>query len=108
LFKGQFDLWTKEDTYWQACLTALELIDWNQTRQTKFREEHNLPEDNPYLGKWPSKYKVDEYFTFCVIGETAIAYILPKYYRRLWQTSIIILEMHCINKNLEVGIKMKF
>lgn len=103
LWKGQFDPWTKEDTYWQIALTLSEIIDWNQSINSL-----GHPESNPFLHKYPSEEEFNRWFTFAIISDMTIAYILPSKYRRIWQISNVGIELYCVNNNYQLGIKTSF
>lgn len=102
-----FDQWTKTDTTFQIAYTTLHVMDWGQTLDISKNTE-KWHETNPILGRHPSCEKVNYYFATTLIGHTAIAYILPKDYRRIWQMVWIGIEAGYVIHNASIGIKMRF
>ena len=118
-----FDKWTTEDTILQAGFIGLMIIDWGQTNWISdhpviieyYGEMNSLKrkiyheESNLILGKHPSKKKIATYFSSCIIGHTAISYILPKLYRNLWQCVGIGIEIHATADNyFNCNVKFNF
>lgn len=114
------DDWTREDTYRQAALTTLLVVDWAQTRWAiRHNEElrycgYNAEpcrfyhESNPLLGEHPSIGKVNNLIGASIIGHAAIAYMLPRGWREGWQYVWIGVEASAIYSNRSLGIKMAF
>lgn len=99
-----FDKWTKTDTGLQVTYGVLHIIDWGQTLDIA-RNPDKFYEMNPLLGKHPSIGKVNTYFIGTLIGHTAIAYILPSKYRRIWQIVWIGIEGKTVVNNFSIGVK---
>lgn len=110
------DDWTREDTYRQAALTALLVVDWGQTRwiakHNGMTEPDQYPqnagETNCVLGRYPSIGKVNNYFAASIVGHAAIAYMLPRGWREGWQYVWIGAEANQVNRNRAIGIKIDF
>ena len=100
------DPWTKKDTAYQGAFLAVTAIDWLQTKEVV--RNPNYYEINPVLGCNPKQNNVDLYFAGCAIANTAIAYYLPKEYRRIWQCLWIGFEAGYVNYNYSGGIRIKF
>ena len=121
-----FDDWSKTDVGLQIAYTALHIIDWGQTRwmnenpskqvvfYTYNKNTNSVDcgnarvyyfEQNPLLGKYPSKTKIDLFFAATLIAHTAISYVLPSNYRKLWIGATIGLEAYTVNGNFNAGVK---
>jgi len=100
------DEWTQEDTAWQATTLLIMGADWLQTKEIARNPEYI--ETNSLLGKYPSQNEVDAYFLGCAVIHSAIAYYLPKKYRRYWQYVFIVVEVGCVGHNVNAGIQLKF
>lgn len=99
--------WTRADTAWQAASSALIVADWMQTRQIAAHPER-WTETNPILGEHPSRGEVDAYFAACLIGNAAVAYMLPSPYRRWWQGATIAVQGYFVARNHSLGIRINF
>ena len=100
------DEWTQKDTQYQVVFIALTTIDWLQTKEIASNPEFS--ETNLILGGDPSQNKVDAYFSSCILAHSAIAYYLPKKYRRIWQCCWIGIEGGVTLQNFRVGVKIDF
>ena len=100
------DPWTRTDTAFQLACAAADLIDWHQTRQLVSRP--GMWENNPYLGHHPSTAAVDRYFAASLVTSAAVSYLLPARWRRAHQVFILSLEGYCIQRNLQIGISVRF
>ncbi len=97
------DPWTKTDTAFQLTWTAMKILDWSQTRRIA-KEPGRFYEGNPILGDRPSVRKVDAYHAATLAGNWAIAYALPKPYRRYWQVLSIGITGYCVTINFRIGL----
>jgi hypothetical protein len=122
------DRWTREDSYRQAAVTALLVIDLGQTlwlvknpknsqvcqpspgfRQIPCSTTHQpRPEGNKLLGETPSIGRVNNYFAISILGHAAISYFLPRGWREGWQYVWIGIEANQVNYNRTIGIKIDF
>jgi len=115
--------WTKLDTSLQVVYTVAHCLDWAQTRQISRHygqmtgyQQHNdgrttfavNQESNGILGPHPSRDTVDLYFASTLVAHTAIAYILPKPYRNIWQAVWIGVEVETVRHNYSVGVQARF
>jgi hypothetical protein len=110
------DPWTREDTYRQAAVTALLVVDWGQTRHiAKCTQITASPIDRCYsetgnakfyIGDNPSVGQVNNFFIASIIVNAAIAYALPARWRSWWQYGSIVYEMNYIHRNYSIGIKV--
>ena len=98
--------WTRKDTAWQTAYAVLHIADWSQTRYIAENPEYN--ERNSILGNHPSTRKVDAYFAATLVAHTAISYILPTEYRRIWQVVTIAVEGNVVAHNVRIGVKFGF
>ncbi len=109
-WKPSFNLkqtdWGKEDTSLQTAVVVFILADWAQTRYIASNPE--FIETNPILGPNPSIEEVDQYFAICALGNTAIAYFLPKKFRKWWQVLSLSTQINFVNHNYNLGVKMQF
>ena len=103
----QPDPWTKEDTERHVAMTVLQAIDWRQTKHIA-KNGHEFYECNPGLGEHPKQNDVDLYFAASWLGKTAVAYVLPKEWRRNWQYVMIGVSTGCVYHNYSIGIEMQF
>jgi hypothetical protein len=99
--------WKKEDTTIQTAVAVFIAADWLQTRDISSNPD-KFYETNTILGAHPSLEEVDRYFVTCLVGNTLIAYVLPRDLRRWWQTISLSVEMQYVNRNYNLGIKMKY
>jgi len=91
--------WTKTDTFLQAGGLVLLSIDYYQTRDIADDPDHY--ECNTILGRNPDKTKVTTYFLSTAIIHTVVAYLLPGFYRKVWQIGLIGIEGVVIIDNYE-------
>jgi len=98
--------WTRADTEYQAVFVAVTAIDWLQSKEIARNPEFS--ETNPILGSNPDQNKVNAYFASCLLAHTAIAYYLPKKYRRVWQCCWIMVEGGYVLHNLSAGVRINF
>lgn len=101
--------WTSLDTGLQVTYTFLHITDWSQTLHASRRRSYrNQPlcyrETNPVLGDNPSTGRINSYFASTLLLHSAIAYILPKPYRTIWQSFWIGAEYSAVQQNREYGL----
>ncbi len=100
--------WTAGDTAFQAVFLVELAIDRGQTASIN---DHHLEEigwARSFIGPHPSAGQINRYFATCAIVHTAIAYILPKPYRTIWQSFWVGVETNTIKSNVNVGISVRF
>jgi hypothetical protein len=112
--------WTREDTYRQAALTALLVVDWGQTKEAARKNEdqtycgYNGGSCTPsyrevgfaryFIGEHPSVRQVNNYFALSILGHAAISYVLQSEWRKGWQYVLIGIEIDVVR----IGLKMEF
>jgi hypothetical protein len=99
---------------------SLQVADWGQTRAiangytSEYTDGNGIKKTRAYyetnilLGKHPSTGRVDTYFAASIVGHTAVAYLLPQPYRRIWQSLFVIVEAHFVIRNDSIGLKIDF
>ena len=100
------DEWTQKDIQYQAVFVALTSVDWLQTKEIS--RNPKFYERNIILGGNPDQNKIDIYFTSCLLAHSAIAYYLPRKYRRIWQVCWIGMEVGTSCHNVAAGVRIKF
>jgi hypothetical protein len=112
--------WTRADTAFQLGVISLQVADWGQTRAiangytSDYIDGNGVPrtktyyETNVLLGQNPSTGRVDAYFAASILGHTAVAYLLPQPYRRIWQSLFFVVEAHFVIRNDSIGLKVDF
>ena len=97
--------WTWEDTALQTVYSGLVAADYAQTLHiTRDPVHYYEAEADRFIGKYPSKRKVNAYFSAMLLGHTAISYLLPKPYRTIWQGAYISYEYNTIQENRSIGL----
>ena len=99
--------WTTADTLRQAAVTALLVVDWQQTR---WAMEHpsKYREINSALGESPSTGRLNNYTAISIVGHAAVSVLLPTEWRHGWQYVWIGIEAHTVYRNHKVGVRMEF
>jgi hypothetical protein len=111
--KGQFDPWTKEDTYWQIAATLVMMLDLEQTR-IALTEQNNNKETSQlvifFTGSYPKYDEIEKLAYTWFIINPFLAYILPSNLRRMLQMSMITIPVTDMAKSdgIEVRLKMIF
>ena len=100
------DEWTRNDTYMQIAYSGLHMADWNQTLQ--IIEDDKRKEANKILGQYPSKDRVNLYFTTTLVGHYYISKNLKQPYRAMWQILWIGRQLKAVNHNRKAGLHINF
>lgn len=119
--------WTWKDTAYQAAFVGLAAADWRQTHWMAnndwYWDGHQHKEMNPFLGSNPDSGKVDKLIPLGIFAHTIVALALPprsvteeqekngKFninYRRIWQTSFILIEIAATGNNYFTGVGFAF
>ena len=95
-----------QDTLFQCTLVGLILIDLGQTFDGI--EKDGYREVNPILGENPTKGEVSRWAAVSIITTTAMAYILPRKYRTIFQSIVIGAELQAVRYNYQVGLSVNF
>jgi hypothetical protein len=97
---------TSERVLGTAALAAL-AIDWGQTRYIA-KNPQSFHETNPILGRHPSVGRVDAYFAGAIIGTALLADALPSKWRGPFLAGVVVVELHYVNRNAALGIRVSF
>ncbi len=102
--------WTTLDTVLQSAFVAIVIVDWQQTREfTGCRDKYpDKYETNPLLGPHPSAREVNQVIVGSIVVHSAVAYLLPKPYRTVWQAVWIGVEAQAVSANYSAGISMRW
>jgi len=101
------DPWTPAQKYAQAGITAMQIIDWGQTRNIASHPE-SFRESNPIMGNHPSKGSVDAYFLLSIPVHILATHFTPSKYRKYIQAIQIGSSGYCITENFRIGLGVKF
>lgn len=99
--------WTGEEKAWLGTAAAFTVTDWATTRDLSRRYNEGYYENNPILGKHPSTGRVDLYFISAGLIGYTIADNLDQNrttFLQMWTA----VEIFYTNRNLNIGLKMKF
>jgi len=99
--------WTPEEQARLATAAAVTVADWSTTRDLSRRYNEGYHENNPILVKHPSTGRVDLYFVSAGLLGYAIADNLDQYRKPFLQTWTAV-EIYYTNRNLNIGLRMKF
>lgn len=99
--------WTGEEKAWLGTAAAFTVADWATTRDLSRRYREGYYENNPVLGKHPSTGRVDLYFVSAGLIGYAIADNLDQN-RKTFLQAWTAVEIFYVNRNLNIGLKMKF
>ena len=99
--------WTPEEKAWLGTAAAVTVADWATTRDLSRRYNEGYHENNPILGKHPSTGRVDVHFISVGLLGYVIADNLDQYRKPFLQTWTAV-EIYYTNRNLNIGLKMKF
>jgi hypothetical protein len=99
--------WTGEEKAWLGTAAAFTVADWATTRDLSRRYREGYYENNPILGKNPSTGRVDLYFVSAGLLGYVIADNLDQH-RKTFLQAWTAVEVIYTNKNLNIGLKMKF
>ena len=99
--------WTGEEKAWLGTAIAFTVADWATTRDLSRRYSEGYYENNPILGKNPSTGRVDLYFVSAGLLGYAIADNLDQN-RKMFLQGWTAVEIFYVNRNLNIGLKMKF
>ena len=113
--------WKPRDTYLQTTFIAITAIDWMQTRSAARNDwiidNNRQYETNPFLGKYPSRSRVDTMIGLGILGHTLVAMILPSKFeilnmtihpRTIWQSFFIAVEITAVSNNHYMGVRIEF
>ncbi len=92
----------------EAAATSALLADWAQTRDIAECAPHACHENNPILGRNPSKGRVDLYFAGATLANFGVNRWLaqkPPWYRTSYNLMILAVESVCVINNNQLGFR---
>lgn len=98
--------WTRSDTLTEAGYLTLHCADWAQTLQIA-DSGGRWTEQNVFLGRHPSRGKVNAYFAGTALAHVLIARCLPPDARHWFQGVTIGIEAGCVGNNYRIGIRFR-
>lgn len=111
--------WTSADTAREAAVVAVSAADWGQTlniqersRDTQLSNDwtrhDDWHEENPLLGRYPSRARINTYFASTIVLHGVIAYLLPPKWRHAFQYISLGFEMSVVTHNYQLGFQVRF
>ena len=98
--------WSRTDTYWELAYVAVVAMDCSQSCQLQGLDRC---ERNPFLPRQPNPRTMRMICLGSVVGQAAIAYVLPGKWRRAWQVTTVTLEVAAVSDNyFRAGLSIKF
>ena len=91
--------WDKPDTVMLGIITTLQFMDYRQTLQIADAGA----ELNPFLGRSPSKGKIQQYFLLYNLGVLTASCILSNKHRKWFQMYYIGMEGYAVYWNYRIG-----
>jgi hypothetical protein len=104
------DEWSISDTDRELVFFGLTAVDYFQTIEfTQHRDKYpTIQEANIFMGKHPSRSKVNLYFPLYALWHVGVAKILPKPYREFFQIFYIGVEATLVGNNYSMGVAFRF
>lgn len=105
------DPWTPAQKALGATSTALLVVDWGQTLDVQkhpHKDGMAYTESNHILGAHPSRGQINTYFASAIVGNLAIAHLLPSKWRTGWLASVTVVEVVVTNHNRQLGVGISF
>lgn len=101
--------WDNWDTAMEVAYFVSHAADWGQTRSIAGQcQDGTYYETNPILGECPTVQTVNAYFLGTALLHAGVSYVLPKKYRRIFQTATFAAQLGVVSSNASIGIKMQF
>jgi hypothetical protein len=106
--------WTTEQRGLAAATALLFVVDYGQTRDLIYRQQHRdcsvgcYQERNPILGPQPSRGRVNTYFVITpILASIALNSISSE--NRTWALrGLAALEVYSVGKNMHLGLSVRF
>lgn len=107
MWQNENDKWDIQDSILQTLVIGSIFIDM---AQTNYGLENGCTEENPILGKQPSKFKFYAYNISVMATHTILSYSLPKRCRNIFQSIYFGIEIGVITSNYYTvgGFHLKF
>lgn len=100
------DPWLHSEVTREAVYQVLAAVDWGQTLDI---ENHpGYYENNPILGKHPSRARINSYFLTTGILHAVTTHYLPSRWRPLFQYLSIGIEVNAVHINYHFGLRLAF
>jgi len=107
--KQDKNAWDHWDTTMEVAYFLTHAADWGQTRSISGQcQAGTYYETNPILGECPSVQTVNAYFLGTALLHAGVSYMLPKKYRRVFQTTTFAAQLGVVSSNASIGVKMQF
>lgn len=102
------DRWTKTDTRYEIAYAIVAAFDASQTADIRNHDniEEGVPWTKAILGKNPEPLPTAAYFGAAVALHAGISYMLPKDWRRGWQTTTLIVNSAVVANNWALGLRI--
>ena len=101
------DPWTRDQILLQGVATTLNIIDWGQTLDIVDKPDQYC-ETNKYLGKHPSRRKVNKYFACSTGFQILVTHLMPSSWRKYWLGGNIMVSGYYVNHNYHIGLRVNF
>lgn len=111
------ELWTDDAATNSTMIAAnaMMVIDWGQTRTIaqartddggrRYKEE-GFAEN--FIGEYPDVSEVDRYFVRSMILTNAVAYVMPRNFKKNFYLAVLVYEGHYVQSNYSIGIGTSF
>lgn len=97
--------WRTADTVREGLWLAVHIADTGTTLDGVGNGYH---EKNPIIGTHPTRERVVVMMTAGAITHAGISYALPHGWRDAWQYVTILESGYCVERNLSIGLRVKF
>ena len=94
--------WDRTEIALFATALTLDYIDYKQTEN--ILDTRDFYESNQFLGRYPSRVHMRNYFIISAVGSYLIADKLKPKYRKAFLVGFILIESLCVNRNIKIGI----
>jgi len=107
---AQSNDWTRQDTYRETACAAISIADWGQTLniQDCYHQGTGAWEQNPILGRHPSRAQINTYFAASIGLHYLIARMLPAEWRHAFQYVSLGFEAGIVTHNYHLGFQVRF
>jgi hypothetical protein len=104
------DEWAPVDTGLQAAFIVATVVDVLQTHDCLWGRgrKWDCYEANPFIGKHPSRLKLDLMAGSAIVVHTLVAYLLPRPWREFWQLAGLGIESAMATDGIQLGLTLRF